>query len=341
MSFESIDQFPRVALCQLPTPLERLENLEHELGAGSPQIWIKRDDLTGLAFGGNKVRKLEFLIGDALNKKATIVVTEGGTQSNHARLTAAAAARSGLPCRLILDGSRGFDKTGNLLLDHLLGAQVEIVLGGDERQQRMEMIGEEMVAAGEIPYVIRTGGSTPVGALGYVNAYQELAKQFNERSIEPVRVYCPTSSQGTLAGLTVGVEIAGSTGLIQAIAVEKDSLTLRADALPIANGAFLLFGMATNLTVESFSVDDHYVGEGYGIPTREGLEAIRLLARLEGILLDPVYSSKAMAGLINHIRGGVFSPEESVVFVHTGGGPALFAYRDALVSLVDSAVSTV
>ncbi len=341
MSFESLDLFPRFSLCQLPTPLERLVNLEQELGAGSPQIWIKRDDLTGLAFGGNKARKLEFLVGDALSKHATIVVTEGGTQSNHARLTAAAAAKSGLTCRLILDGSRGLEKTGNLLLDHLFGAQIEIVGSGEERLRRMEAIGNELIAAGEIPYVIRTGGSTPVGALGYVGAFRELRRQFSERSIQPSRIYCPTSSQGTLAGLVAGACISGTEGLVQAIAVEKTSLTLKEDAMPIGNGALMLMGIEADLTLDSFSVDDNYVGDGYGIPTRAGLEAIRLVARLEGILLDPVYSSKAMAGLIDHIRVGTLSPEEAVVFVHTGGGPSLFAYRDALVAFMESTDSAI
>ena len=298
---ESIDRFP---LCVLPTPLQRAPRLEAALGTGSPRIWIKRDDLTGLAFGGNKARKLEYLIADAVAQQATIVVTEGNVQSNHARMTAAAVVLAGLRCVLVLDRRGGLEIQGNFLLDHLLGAELRILKPGEPRHASMLRISDELQAQGERPYVIRVGGSTPLGALGYVRGLFELWEQAESLGIEPVRVYCPTGSQGTLAGLRVGATALGREDLIQAIAVEEDAPTLATDAAPIATGAASLLGLSREYFAEDFAIDDRFVGPGYGVATARGLEAIRLTAQTEALFLEPTYSAKAMAGLIGHIRDG-------------------------------------
>jgi len=317
---------PRFPLCVLPTPLQRAKNLELALGARSPRIWIKRDDLTGLAFGGNKARKLEYLIAAALAQKATIVVTEGAAQSNHARMTAAAATLAGLKCLLILDARREARIEGNLLLDHLLGAEIRVVDSRHERRIAMGTIAAELGSRGDRPYVITTGGSVPLGALGYVRAMVELATQLLEIGASPKRIYTPTGSQGTLAGLTLGADLLSAGGIIYGVAVEDDSPTVREDAAPIANGAASLLGADILFSADSFVVDDRYVGEGYGLPTPQGLEAISLLAKTEAIILDPVYTGKAMSALIDHVRTGQLAPEDAVVFLHTGGGPSLFAH---------------
>jgi D-cysteine desulfhydrase family pyridoxal phosphate-dependent enzyme len=310
----------------LPTPLQRANNLERELGERSPRIWIKRDDLTGLAFGGNKARKLEYLVADAITRKATILVTEGAAQSNHARMTAAAAAISGLKCLLVLDARRAARIEGNLLLDNLLGAEILVVDGREERRSKMKTIASELEKRGERPYMIPTGGSVPLGALGYVRAMVELVSQLMDAGEAPARIYLPTGSQGTLAGLAFGAALLSAGDIVYGVAVEDDSLTLREDAAPIATGAAGLLGSELTFSADSFTVDDGYVGAGYGIPTPGGLEAIALLARTEAIMLDPVYTGKAMAGLIDHVRSGQIGPDDSVVFLHTGGGPSIFAH---------------
>ncbi|CAN5516948.1 D-cysteine desulfhydrase [soil metagenome] len=326
MSLLRLGMIPRFSLCALPTPLQRARNLERALGGKSPRIWIKRDDLTGLAFGGNKARKLEYLIADARAQQRTIIVTEGAAQSNHARMTAAGAAMSGLKCLLILDARREARIEGNLLLDHLLGAEILVVDGREARKSAMATIAGELESRGERPYVIPTGGSVPLGALGYVRAMFELATQLIEAGESPKRIYTATGSQGTLAGLTLGAGLLSLGDIVYGVAVEEDSLTLREDAAPIANGAAGILDVEMSFTADSFIVDDGYVGDGYGIPTPQGLEAIELLARTEAIILDPVYTGKAMSALIDHVRTGQLGPDDAVVFLHTGGGPSIFAH---------------
>jgi D-cysteine desulfhydrase family pyridoxal phosphate-dependent enzyme len=336
VSLLRLGQIPRFPLCTLPTPFHRAERLEQALGARSPRIWIKRDDLTGLAFGGNKARKLEYLIAAALEAGADVVVTEGSAQSNHARMTAAAAAIAGLDAVLVLDDRRGAAIEGNLLLDYLYCAEVRVVSAREGRRAAMTTIEAELVDAGRKPYMIATGGSTPTGALGYVRAFVELVGQLIEVGEDPKRLYFPTSSQGTLAGLALGALLHGLSDLVYAIAVEEDSLTLRTDAVPIANEAARLLGVDSGLRVDDLVVDDRYIGEGYGIPSPGGMEAIALLARSEAIVLDPVYSGKAMAALIDHIRKGEFAPDDAVVFLHTGGGPSIFGSASGVPALVSS-----
>jgi D-cysteine desulfhydrase family pyridoxal phosphate-dependent enzyme len=321
---------PRYLLATLPTPLHRARNLETALGSRCPRIYLKRDDLTGLAFGGNKARKLEYLLADALANEATILVTEGAVQSNHARITAAAAAIAGLRSVLVLDARHGSDVAGNLLLDHLVGAEVRIVPDKAARTALMASIGDELRAAGERPYLIPTGGSVPTGAAGYVTMVAELLAQLMTCGEAPSRLYFATGSMGTQAGLVVGARAFSAPFAVYGVAVEHPVETLIADGARLAKGTAELIGIDRCFGGGDITIDDAFIGADYGVPTEEGMEAIRLLARTEAVFLDPVYSGKAMAALISHARAGDMDPNEAVVFLHTGGGPSLFATGTAL-----------
>lgn len=334
-TFAALEGFPRFPLAFLPTPLVRAPRLERALGPDAPEIWIKRDDMTGLAFGGNKTRKLEYLTGDALKSGATVLISEGAAQSNHARQTAAAAALAGLKCVLVLDTRRGSALTGNLLLDRLLGADVRLVGGSDERGTVMAEVVRELESAGEAPYLIPTGGSVPLGALGYVRCVHELSAQIDEIGIAPSRLYFPTGSQGTQAGLEAGAIVFDVGFEVRGVAVEATTAELRKEAVPITNETLALLGSERVVTPEEISIDDRQVGEGYAIPTGGGMEAIGLLARTEAIILDPVYTGKAMAGLIADVRSGELTRDDRVVFLHTGGGPSVFANLEAFAAVVD------
>jgi D-cysteine desulfhydrase family pyridoxal phosphate-dependent enzyme len=323
--FMRLATLPRHSLATLPTPLERALNMETALGSRCPRIYLKRDDLTGLAFGGNKTRKLEYLLADALANGATTLVTEGAAQSNHARITAAAAAIAGLRCVLVLDARHGSDVAGNLLLDHLLGAEVRIVPDKAARSAVMASIGDELRAAGERPYVIPTGGSVPIGAAGYVTMVAELMTQLLSIGEAPTRLYFPTGSLGTQAGLVVGARAFSAPFVVYGVAVEHPVEQLIADGVALANRTAELLGTEQSYGVTDISIDGAFIGAAYGVPTEEGTEAIRLLARTEAVFLDPVYSGKSMAALISHARAGELDPTGSVVFLHTGGGPSLFA----------------
>lgn len=325
--------FPRFPLTALPTPLTRARNLERALGQQSPRIYIKRDDLTGLAFGGNKARKAEYLLADAMTQGATVLVTEGAVQSNHARIVAAAAASAGLKATLVLDARRGSEVQGNLLLDHLLGADVRIVPDKPARAALMAAIGEELRAAGERPYLIPTGGSVPLGALGYVAFVHELLGQLLVVGETPSRLYFATSSQGTQAGLIVGARAFSAPFVPYGVAVEAPVEQLRTQCLPLVAATAELVGVRAGFDDQDVVIDGGFAGAGYASPTPEGLAAIRLLARTEAIFLDHVYSGKAMAGLIAHVRTGGLTADASVVFLHTGGGPSLFANRDVLLDI--------
>jgi D-cysteine desulfhydrase family pyridoxal phosphate-dependent enzyme len=321
---------PRYPLATLPTPLHRVRNLETALGPRCPRIYLKRDDLTGLAFGGNKARKLEYLLADALANEATTLVTEGAVQSNHARITAAAAAIAGLRSLLVLDARHGSDIAGNLLLDHLLGTEVRIVPDKAARTALMASIGDELRAAGERPYVIPTGGSVPIGATGYVNMVAELLAQLVSCGEAPSRLYFATGSMGTQAGLVVGARAFSAPFVVYGVAVEHPVEQLIADGVALAKGTAELLGLGQGFDATDIAIDGGFIGADYGVPTEEGTEAIRLLARTEAVFLDPVYSGKAMAALISHARAGDLDPNEAVVFLHTGGGPSLFATGTAL-----------
>jgi D-cysteine desulfhydrase family pyridoxal phosphate-dependent enzyme len=325
-----LEDFPRFPLTITPTPLMRGENLERALGEHTPRIYIKRDDLNGLAFGGNKARKLEYLVAAALAEGATTLVTEGATQSNHARLTAAAAVLAGLKCTLVLDTRRGAKVQGNLLLDQLLGANVILEPTREDRRSHMESIGDELRAKGERPYVIPTGGSVPLGALGYVSAMRELHQQLEEIGERPTRLFFGTGSQGTQAGIVVGSIAFDVSFKPIGIAVEDTTAELCEQGLPLANATAELIELGREIRPDDYCIDDGFVGPGYAIPTEEGLEAIRLLARTEAVFLEHVYTAKAMAGMLAHIRSGHIGPNESVVFLHTGGGPSIFANVETL-----------
>ena len=334
-----LSMLPRYPLLDGPTPLQRAANLEAALGSRSPRIYIKRDDLTGLAFGGNKARKLEYLVADALARHATVLVTEGAAQSNHARMTAAAAARAGLECLLILDTRNGDDLGGNLLLDRLMGAEVRLAEDQVTRRKMMAAIGDELVADGQHPYVIPTGGSVPLGAAGYVAFVLELLGQLQALGESPRRIYLASGSAGTQAGIEVGVRAFSASFLVQGIAVSGTAHDMARQTSDLAQETATLLHTRQRFHFGEVLVDDGFIGPGYGKATPEGLEAIRLLARTEAIFLDPVYSGKAMAGLLHHIQTGELRPNDSVVFLHTGGGPSIFAWNERLLEVPESAIA--
>lgn len=327
----TLPDFPRFRLAHLPTPLERLERLRKHLNG--PRLFMKRDDCTGLALGGNKTRKLEFLIGDALNRGATAVITEGGVQSNHVRQTAAAAAKAGLKCHLALDHRVPIDtsiycESGNFLLDRLLGATAHLCGPNETRASVVTRVTSDLRSQGEVPYVIPTGGSNEIGALGYVLAARELLQQANEADISIDHVVAAASSGGTQAGLIAGMAIENSDVLVTGIDVEGDDGALTFEIENVTERCAERIGLAAGPWSSSPRIERGYAGEGYGIPTVSLIEAINLTATLEGILLDPVYTGKAMAGLIGMIRSGAFATDQTIVFIHSGGAPALFAYAD-------------
>lgn len=323
---------PRFPLAVLPTPLQRLRNLEAALGPNAPRIWMKRDDLTGLAFGGNKARKLEYLVEDARQQGATVLVSEGAEQSNHARMTAAAARVAGMRCVLVLNAGHSAGVAGNLLLDHVLGADVRVTPTREERNALMASIGDELRAAGEAPYVIPTGGSVPLGAASYVAAVAETLEQLRAVGEAPSSLYFASGSLGTQAGLVVGARAFSAPFEVLGVAVLHPVEQLIERCAALASGTARLIGLDARFTPGDIRLDGAYIGEAYGLATPEGLEAIRLLAQTEAILLDPVYSGKAMAAMLAAIRAGRHAADDSVLFLHTGGGPSLFAFGEGLLA---------
>ncbi len=315
---------PRVRLAHLPTPLEELKRLRQTL-QDSPRLFIKRDDQTGLATGGNKARKLEFLVGHALQQGADTLITVGGAQSNHCRQTAAAAAQTGLGCVLILSGPPipRTEWVGNLLLDDLLGA--EIVWAGD--RPRDEVLAETtrtLTAQGRRPYVIPVGGSVPIGAAGYVAAVEELAGQLAQRREHVDRIVVVSGSGGTHAGVLVGVKALGLDIQVEGMNnFAVAGIAARVGTLAAETAAYL--GLAIALADGDVRVHEAAGPHAYGTITPAEREAIRLLARSEGILLDPIYTARAFAQMVAFIRAGVYDPQETLLFWHTGGAAGLFA----------------
>lgn len=325
-------RFPRVALCHRPTPLEPMHRLTEYLGG--PNFWIKRDDCTGLATGGNKTRKLEFLMGEALSANADIVVTQGAVQSNHVRQTAAAAARCGLDCHGLLErrvpGAASFyETTGNVFLDRMFGATLEFRESGLDMNAEAGAAAEKLRAAGRRPYVIPGGGSNETGALGYALCARELAVQAEENGIRIDWIVLGTGSTGTQAGLVAGLCAMNANIPVMGISVrqKRDAQVKAVHALAEKTAAKI---GAAGVPLSKVLVDDGYVGEGYGVPADSTLDAIMLAARMEGVLLDPVYSGKGFAGMLGLTRSGFFDAGCNVVFLHTGGSAALFAYEDIL-----------
>ncbi len=322
-------RFPRVRLFPTPTPLEKLDNLSRHLGG--PEIWIKRDDCTVVATGGNKVRKLEWLIGEARAQGATHIVTQGAVQSNHVRQTAAVAARFGMKCTALLEhrietNDRDYLNSGNVLLDKLFDCAIEYRPSGLDMNAEAEKKGEELRAAGEKAYVIPGGGSNRVGALGYVSCAQELVQQADEMGLKIDRLVTATGSAGTHAGLVVGLQGVNAGIPVLGIGVRLPKDRQEANVFRLAEATAEYCGVRGGIPRDSVEANCDYVGEGYGIPTAGMAEAVQMMARLEGILLDPVYSGKAMAGMIDLIRKGVIGKQETVVFLHTGGAVGLFGY---------------
>jgi len=328
-------RFPRRRYTSGPTALTPLERLSRHLGG--PRLWIKRDDELGLAGGGNKTRKLEFLVADALAKGADTLITTGAVQSNHCRLTLAAACAEGLACRLVIEervpGSYDEDASGNNMLFRLLGAErITVVPAGTDLAAALQQEADDVSAAGRVPYVIPGGGSNPLGALGYVAAAEELMAQAVEARLAFQALVVASGSGGTHAGLLAG--LTGNSSGLPVIGVSTRAAREQQEAkiLDLARRTAELAGSAIEVTSEDVRVDDGHVGDGYSLPTAGMVEAVKLFARLEGVLLDPVYTGKAAAGLLALVRGGAFDPDGDVVFVHTGGWPALFAYQEVLLS---------
>ena len=324
---------PRIALAGLPTPLHEALRLREALGGPGkcPRILIKRDDLTSLGLGGNKARKLEFLVADAQQRRATTLITTGAVQSNHARMTAAAACVAGMRCVLVLTATSDRPPVaGNLLLDKLYGAAIRLVPSidpmlavGKDDEVVAAVVAEER-DAGRVPYVIPVGGSSGVGVLGYVGGSAELVDQLRDAGITPSRLYYASGSRGTQAGLTLGARLCAAPYRVYGVAVSAGEPEKIERARRIANEAASLLQLAERLDLDDLVTDQGFIGEGYGIPTREGLEAIALFARHEAIVLDPCYTSKAAAALIAHVRTGEIRADETIVFLHTGGVPAIF-----------------
>lgn len=329
-----ISHIPRLKLAQLPTPLYKLERLTEILGG--PTIYIKRDDLTGLGLGGNKIRKLEFLLADAKEKGADVVLTTGGIQSNHCMLTAMAARKVGMRAILVLRGKKPVTLMGNLVLSNLVS---EIIFVDHIDQKRVDEVmkqkAKEIEENGEKPYIIPVGGSVPLGALGYYAAFDEIIKQAESMDIKPTHIVFAWGSGGTHGGLVAAavekcdVKIVGINVDHKITVPEIKHLTAK-----LATDVLALIGNNNEVDSEDIKVMGEYVGEeGYGSPSRAGMEAIKTLAQTEGIILDPVYSGKAMAGLLDLVKQGFFSKNDQVIFLHTGGSGSIFAFPDSYLSI--------
>lgn len=328
----TLARLPRRRYTPGPTPLERMDRLSAALGG--PEIWIKRDDLTGLTGGGNKTRKLEFLVADALAQGADTLITVGAVQSNHCRLTLAAAVREGLRCRLVLEervpGSYDPHASGNNLLFDLLGVEaVTVVPGGSDLAAAMAAVADELNAEGRRGYIIPGGGSNALGAMGYVACAEEILAQSFDQGVEFDRWVCASGSAGTHAGLLVGLTAASAPTPLTGINVRRPRAEQEANVHTLAVQAAAFLG-APAPQREAVECLDAWVGPGYSLPTPEMVEAVRLFAALEGVLLDPVYTGKAAAGLIGLARDGTLKQGERVMFLHTGGAPALYAYTGVL-----------
>ena len=325
-----LTDFPRVPLAHLPTPLEPMTRLSEALGG--PNLWIKRDDCTGLSSGGNKTRKLEFLMAQALEDKADTIITQGGTQSNHARQTAAIAAKMGMGCHLLLENPTGDDDDAyvygaNVMLDQLHGSTICKRPFGTDLNAAAEDLAQQLRDDGRKPFIIPVGGSNEIGALGYVNAALELITQANDRSLRIDHLLHATGSAGTQAGLLVGMEGTNSGIPVYGVNVSQSSAEQEELVFALAQRTAVYMGLDSNaVRREKVVTNGDYFGDGYGLPTPAMVEAVKMMARYEGILLDPVYSGKGFSGLIDLIRKGHFNKDENVVFLHTGGSVSLFAY---------------
>jgi D-cysteine desulfhydrase family pyridoxal phosphate-dependent enzyme len=323
----NLEAFPRVSLAHLPTPLEAAPRLGAAIGL--PGLWVKRDDCTGLATGGNKARKLEYLMAEARDQGTDVVLTTGGNQSNHARMTAAAACKLGMQALLFLADAAPSEQQGNLLLDRIFGAEVRFLPGLtlQEMEARMEEAATGLRERGRRPYIIPVGGSTPLGCLGYVRAVEELAGQAAALNLQVDAMVVAAGSMGTLSGILLGARECLPRARVYGISVAPQAEPGKRKGARIIAGAAALLGETWRPEPGEIPLLDDWLGPGYGVPTPEGLEAIDLAARTEGYLLDPVYTGKALAGAKGLAARGELGPEESVVFWHTGGAAAVFAFE--------------
>lgn len=323
-----------ISLATLPTPFEPLPRLSEALARNGrgPSLWIKRDDCTGFAGGGNKVRKLEYLVADALKEGADVLVTMGALQSNHARQTAAAAARNGLGCVLVLADTvagraESYRSNGNMLLDRIFGAELRLLAPGADAMAAAEETLAELAAQGRRPYFIPVGGSNGLGSLAYRDAVTELAAQAEALGRRIDHIVLPTGSGGTHAGILAGVAQLGLGCRVHGISVSRSQEQAGEIVSGLVREIFALEGGSGGEAIQP-QIDAAQIGPGYGQPTDAMIEAVELTARTEGILLDPVYTGKAMAGLMALVRSGAIAPDETAVFWHTGGAPGLFAYPE-------------
>lgn len=318
----ALEALPSCTLCQQVTPVQELHGLRRALGVG-PRLFMKRDDLIGFAFGGNKVRKLALVVARARDEGADTLVTTGGVQSNHARVTAAVAAFFGMKCVLVLNGQPPERPTGNLLLSSLLGAEVHYVPTRADRSPTMGAVAERLAEQGHRPFVIPLGASTPLGALGYAKAVGEVLSQMETPDV----IVHSTSSGGTQAGVVAGCALHDVPTRVVGISADEPSPNIQAHVRALLELMGGLLGVpGTDLAASrTLEVDASFVGDGYGVPTPASREAVDLVARNEGVFLDPVYTAKAMAGLIAYVREGRFGEDDRVLFWHTGGLPGLFA----------------
>ena len=321
-----LSKYPRVKLIHSPTPLEYLENLTQHLDG--PDIYIKRDDCTGLAFGGNKSRKLEFLIGDALKNKADVIITAGAVQSNHCRQTAAAATKFGMECIIVAKPSWSKEYNGNLFLDELLGAKLVLLEEDNEAldqggklsmEDTIENLMADLKTKGKNPYYIPVGGSNSIGSLGYISMTMELIAQANEMGIEIGSMVAASGSGGTQTGMILGADVEKSGIQTVGMAISSDATIVIPKLKDLCNQTSDYYELGLSYDEKDIIFNDNYIGEGYGIPSEEMIEAVKLLARKEGIILDPVYSGKAFAGMVDLIKKGYFDKSKAVVFIHTGG----------------------
>jgi L-cysteate sulfo-lyase len=332
----NLQDFPRVRLGHWPTPLEPMKGLARRLG--TDRLYIKRDDCTGLATGGSKTRKLEFLVGEALRQGADTLLTQGAVQSNHVRQTGAAAAFAGLACEAILEervqgAPAEYHESGNVMLDHLFGIPLHRVPAGTAMDAALEALAQKLRDRGRKPYVIPGGGSNALGSLGYVDCVLELQRQCEAMGLRKPHLVHATGSAGTQAGLVAGVHALGLGWPVTGIGVRAPREQQETRVYDLARRVLDLLGVKQPLPRERVVADDRFIGAGYGIPTESMIEAVTMLARTEGILADPVYTGKGLAGLLDMIRNGRFQPDEDVIFVHTGGSAGLFGYRGTFASV--------
>ena len=314
---------PRVHFAHLPTRIEELPRLTEHLNG--PRILVKRDDQTGLAFGGNKTRKLEFLIAEALDQGSKTLITGGALQSNHCRQTAAAAARFGLDCILVLNGEMPDQPSANLLLDQVFGAELVTIKDRALRDQTLQETYDRAIAGGRKPYLVTYGGSSPTGALGYAFAM----KEYMEQNVPADWMVFGTSSGGTHAGLVLGQRVFGYSGKVLGISIDEPEDWLKTRVSALASEASERMGEPMEFTPEDVLANEEYCKAGYGVLTDAEREAVKMFANYEGLLLDPVYTGRAAAGMIDLVRKGFFKKDETILFWHTGGGPALFAEKYA------------